>query len=61
MSNKTKMKAIQTALSAIEKQFGKNAMMPLGQQKAVEIATIECGGPSLKRAMGCGGYPRIAD
>ena len=53
-----KFKAIKSAMSAIEKQFGKNAIMPLGKRNADAVAVIGAGCPSLARAMGCGGYPR---
>ena len=55
---KDKLKAVKSAVAAIEKQFGKNAVMPLGQQRVIDVATIPCGTPSLARALGCGGYPR---
>ncbi|MFN7700087.1 MAG: recombinase RecA [Deltaproteobacteria bacterium] len=59
MSLKEKLKAIQSAVSAIEKQFGKGAIMALGEPRDLEpIATIPTGSPSLDAALGCGGYPR---
>jgi recombination protein RecA len=45
-------------MQSIEKQFGKNAIMPLGQEAVTDIATLSCGAPSLARALGVGGYPR---
>jgi recombination protein RecA len=59
MSLKEKLKAVQSAVSAIEKQFGKGAIMALGEPREIEpIATIPTGSPSLDAALGCGGYPR---
>ena len=58
-SVKEKLKAVQQAVSAIEKQFGKGAIMALGEQRTVEpVAVIPTGAPSLDAALGCGGYPR---
>jgi recombination protein RecA len=59
MSMKDKLKAIKDAIGSIEKQFGKGAIMALGQGRAAEpIAAISTGCPSLDQALGCGGYPR---
>src|SRR5688500_11934554 len=58
-SIKEKMRAVQQAVSAIEKQFGKGAIMALGEQRTVEpVQVIPTGSPSLDAALGCGGYPR---
>ena len=59
MSIKEKLRAVQAAVSAIEKQFGKGAIMALGEPRDLEpVLTISTGAPSLDAAMGCGGYPR---
>jgi recombination protein RecA len=58
MSIQDKLKLVKAAMQAIEKQFGKNSIMPLGAEVAADIATIGCGAPSLSRALGVGGYPR---
>jgi len=58
MSIQDKIKAMKAAVASIEKQFGKNSIMPLGQEIAPDVEVIPCGAPSLARAMGCGGYPR---
>jgi recombination protein RecA len=59
MSMKEKMKAVQSAIASIEKQFGKGAIMPLGARNAAEgVTVIPSGTPSLDLALGCGGYPR---
>jgi recombination protein RecA len=57
-SIKEKMKAIATAISAIEKQFGKGAIMPLSGGDVAEIATIPTGSVGLDLALGVGGLPR---
>jgi recombination protein RecA len=58
MSIQDKLKLVKAAMQAIEKQFGKNAIMPLGQEAVSDISTISCGSVSLARALGVGGYPR---
>jgi len=58
MSVKDKLKSIKEAISNIEKQFGKGAIMALGERTAEPVATISTGCPSLNQALGCGGYPR---
>jgi recombination protein RecA len=58
MSIKEKLKAVAQAIIGIEKQYGKGAIMKLGERTAEDVATIASGSPSLDRALGCGGYPR---
>jgi recombination protein RecA len=58
MSIKEKLKAVAQAIGAIEKQYGKGAIMKLGERTADDVPTIASGAPSLDRALGCGGYPR---
>jgi len=55
-----KLKAIFAAMGAIEKQFGKGAIMRLGEgdHAAQPISVIESGSLGLDIALGCGGYPR---
>jgi len=55
---KEKMKAVATAIAAIEKQFGKGAIMTLGENVTEQVPVIGSGSPSLDAALGCGGYPR---
>lgn len=55
---KQTLKAVDTLLQNVEKQFGKGAMMRLGDQKAQKVPTISSGSPSLDAALGCGGYPK---
>src|SRR4051794_26771124 len=58
VSMKEKLKAIKEAIGSIEKQFGKGAIMALGQHRAEQVPVIATGCPSLDQALGCGGYPR---
>ena len=56
--NSEKKKALDVALSQIEKQFGKGSVMKLGEFKAMEIEAIPTGALSLDIALGIGGVPR---
>ncbi len=51
-------KALEAAMSQIEKQFGKGSVMRLGEQDKVEIDTISTGSINLDIALGVGGLPR---
>lgn len=53
-----KTKALDAALSQIERSFGKGSIMRLGQQEAVQIAAISTGSLGLDIALGVGGLPR---
>ncbi len=54
-----KLKAVAAAVAAIEKQFGKGAVMSLGGENSEQkIAVIPSGSVGLDRALGVGGYPR---
>ena len=53
-----KTKALETALSQIEKQFGKGAVMRLGENIGMEVEHIPTGSVSLDMALGIGGLPR---
>ncbi len=53
-----KTKALETALSQIEKQFGKGAVMRLGQNEGMQVDAIPTGSLSLDLALGIGGLPR---
>ena len=54
----SKKKALELALSQIEKQFGKGAIMRMGDGVNLEIEVIPTGIISLDRALGVGGLPR---
>jgi recombination protein RecA len=51
-------RAIDVAIGAIEKQFGRGAIMRLGEQNSLEIEAIPTGALSLDLALGIGGVPR---
>ncbi len=51
-------RALDAALSQIEKQFGKGAVMKLGERSTMKIETIPTGALSLDFALGVGGLPR---
>ena len=53
-----KIKALETAMSQIEKQFGKGAIMRLGENAAMNVDHIKTGSIALDRALGIGGVPR---
>ena len=53
-----KEKALATALANIEKQFGKGAVMRLGENVTMNVDKISTGSLSLDVALGIGGVPR---
>lgn len=53
-----KLKALQSAMAKIEKDFGKGAIMRLGDAKVEEIEVIPTGSLSLDAALGVGGLPK---
>src|SRR5436309_3139788 len=53
-----KTRALDLAVSQIEKQFGKGAIMRLGGMEAGPMEAISSGSLALDVAMGVGGYPR---
>jgi len=53
-----RLKAIDNALSQIERQFGKGAIMRLGQRETFAIDCIPTGSISIDAAIGIGGFPR---
>lgn len=56
--NVEKKKALEAAMSQIEKQYGKGSVMKLGEFKAMEIEAIPTGALGLDIALGIGGVPR---
>ena len=57
--DENKKKALRSALSQIERQFGKGAMMRMGDASAVrDVGTISTGSLGLDVALGIGGLPR---
>lgn len=60
-SNETrgdKQRALELAFAQIEKQYGKGAIMRLGESQAVDISVIPSGSLALDAALGVGGLPR---
>jgi recombination protein RecA len=54
-----KLRTIKSVLSSIEKQFGKGAVMSLGDEDDAEgLSVIPSGSLMIDRALGVGGYPR---
>jgi recombination protein RecA len=53
-----KLKALQEAMSKIEKDFGKGSIMKLGDEKIENVEVIPSGSISLDVALGVGGYPK---
>ncbi|MBL6734807.1 MAG: recombinase RecA [Shewanellaceae bacterium] len=53
----SKQKALDAALSQIEKQFGKGSIMKLGDAKALNIESVSTGSLTIDIALGIGGLP----
>src|SRR5574344_1659818 len=53
-----KLKALQAAMSKIEKDYGKGAIMKLGDERIEDVEVIPTGSIALNAALGVGGYPR---
>ena len=53
-----KLKALQAAMDKIEKNYGRGAIMKMGDDHVEEIAVIPTGSIGLNAALGVGGYPR---
>ena len=58
MEDKEKEKALETALSQIERSYGKGSIMKLGENSVVEVEAISTGSLGLDIALGIGGLPR---
>jgi recombination protein RecA len=56
--NSEKDKAVKTAMSQIERQFGKGSIMKLGGRAIESVPVIRTGSLALDKALGVGGYPR---
>ena len=53
-----KLKALQAAMSKIEKDFGKGSIMRMGDEHVEQVDVISTGSIGLNAALGVGGYPR---
>jgi len=58
MASEDRQKALDRAMKQITKDFGKGAIMKLGEQANKKIETISSGSLALDVALGAGGYPR---
>lgn len=58
IENQDKVKAVDVAVSQIERNFGKGAIMRLGDRAKLDIDVIPTGSISLDAALGVGGIPR---
>ena len=56
--NSERDKAVKTAMSQIERQFGKGSIMKLGGRAIEAVPVIRTGSLALDKALGVGGYPR---
>lgn len=56
--NKEKLKALKLTMDKIEKNYGKGAIMKMGDAQIVDIPVISSGSLTLDIALGVGGYPR---
>ncbi|MBQ0048999.1 MAG: recombinase RecA [Bacteroidales bacterium] len=57
-SKAAKMAALMAAMGKIEKDFGKGAIMKLGDDKVENVEVIPTGSLALNNALGVGGYPK---
>ena len=53
-----KLKALQAAMSKIEKDYGKGSIMRMGEEKIENVEVISTGSIGLNAALGVGGYPK---
>lgn len=58
MANEDKMRALEAAISQIEKQYGKGSVMKLGDGANMQVDTVPTGSISLDIALGQGGLPK---
>ena len=58
LAQEGKLKALQAAMSTIEKDFGKGAIMKLGDEHIENVEVIPTGSIALDAALGVGGYPK---
>jgi recombination protein RecA len=56
--NKEKLKALQLTLDKIDKDYGKGAIMKMGDQAIIDVPSISSGSIALDMAIGIGGFPR---
>lgn len=58
MEKNEKIKALDAAISKIEKDYGKGSVMKLGDKTSLDVETVSTGSISLDKALGVGGVPK---
>ena len=58
MNKEEKLKALDAAISRIEKDYGKGSVMKLGDRSSMDVETVPTGSLSLDIALGLGGIPK---
>jgi recombination protein RecA len=58
MKSSDKEQALSVAITQIERQYGKGAIMKLGDSRKINIDTVPSGSLSLDIALGAGGIPK---
>ncbi|OQX94132.1 MAG: recombinase RecA [Tenericutes bacterium 4572_104] len=58
MADKTREKNLEIAIKNIEKEYGKGAVMILGNVEVMDLETISTGSISIDKTLGIGGYPK---
>ncbi len=58
MAKDEKQAALELALKKIEKNYGKGAIMRMGEKVDTQISTVSSGSIALDTALGVGGFPR---
>jgi recombination protein RecA len=53
-----KEKALETAMTQVERQFGKGSIMKLGSRPVIDVPVISTSSLALDKALGIGGLPR---
>lgn len=58
MADMDRDKAVEQAISQIEKQFGRGSIMKMGEERVIDVPAISTGSLALNLALGVGGVPR---
>ena len=58
MPREDKLKALEAALSQLDKQYGKGTVMKLGEKPSMNVEVISTGSLTIDRAAGVGGIPK---
>ena len=57
--DENKLKALESAMAQIERNYGKGAVMKLGDNAHLNVETVPSGSLSLDIALGVGGVPKV--